>query len=81
MATNTPWALQSFAQLTPHPYLIRLMSGKNPFRILHTLRALWRTGAESGKVGRESRLGRKGCVTSGEAFDFLGFRTLPANEL
>ena len=54
---------------------------ENPFRILHTLRALWRTGAESGKVGRESRLGRKGCVTSGEAFDFLGFRTLPANEL
>ena len=27
---------------------------------LHTLRALWRTGAESGKVGRESRSGRQG---------------------
>jgi hypothetical protein len=57
--------------LTPHPYLIRLMSGKNPFRILHTLRALWRTGAESGKVGRESHSGRKGTRDQRRSFSWV----------
>jgi len=76
MATNTPWALPSFGpQLTPDPYLIRLMSAQKPFRILHSS---GRFGARVPKVGRlVARVTRadKGCVTKGRSF-WSGFSGL-----